>query len=160
MNYWKTLAIASTLIILPVSTFAAKSQPTIDRIESTTEMNIAHRSHHGKGMRGRGMERLLSKLDLSAEQTQQIEAIKEQSATATEDLYAQMETQHQEMRSLLASDANVDEIRSEFQASQQLRQQLDTNRFETMLQIREILTPEQKAQVAELMQNRSKRFER
>jgi Spy/CpxP family protein refolding chaperone len=56
------------------------------------------------------------------------------------------------MRSLLAENANPDELRQQHQQIQTLHQQLGNQRFETMLQVREILTPEQRSQMAELIQ--------
>ena len=57
------------------------------------------------------------------------------------------------MQTLLASDASTEEIREQQQEAQNLRQQLDSNRFETMLEIREILTPEQRARMLELRES-------
>ncbi|MEM8721181.1 MAG: Spy/CpxP family protein refolding chaperone [Cyanobacteria bacterium P01_G01_bin.39] len=160
MTNWKTLAISSILVILPFSVYAAKAQSNINQIQSTSPMEIAYRLGQGRGKRGQRMEKLLQNLDLSDEQSQQVKAIQEQSATTAEDLREQIKAQRQEMQSLFASDANTDEIRSEFQAGQQLRQQLSTNRFEIMLQIREILTPEQREKAVELMEQRhQRRFE-
>ncbi|MEM7594522.1 MAG: Spy/CpxP family protein refolding chaperone [Cyanobacteria bacterium P01_A01_bin.83] len=160
MTNWKTLAISGILVILPVSVYAAKAQSNINQIQSTSPMEIAQRSENARGKRGQRMEKLLQNLDLTDEQSQQVKAIQEQSATTVEDIREQIQAQRQEMQSLFASDANTDEIRSQFQASQQLRQQLSTNRFETMLQIREILTPEQREKAVELMEQRhQRRFE-
>ena len=58
------------------------------------------------------------------------------------------------MRSLLASNASEEQLRKQHQNIQGLRQQLGNNRFETMLQVREILTPEQRTQMAELMEQK------
>ena len=57
-----------------------------------------------------------------------------------------------QMRSLMVADTNSDELRQQHQQIQTLHQQLGTQRFETMLQVREVLTPEQRSQMAELMQ--------
>ena len=58
------------------------------------------------------------------------------------------------MRSLLANDASEEQLRQQHQNIQGLRQQLGNNRFETMLQVREILTPEQRTQMAELIEQK------
>ena len=70
-----------------------------------------------------------------------------------------MQTNRQEMQSLLASNADPEQLRANHQAGQNLRQELDTNRFETLLEIREVLTLEQRTQMAQLMeQRRGRRF--
>ena len=106
------------------------------------------------------MGKLFEQLDLTPEQSQNIEAIQNQSKSDREALRSQMETQHQEMRSLLASDTSTEQLRQQHQQVEELHQQLGNNRFETMLRIREVLTTEQRAKIAELMeQHRGKRFD-
>ena len=62
------------------------------------------------------------------------------------------------MRSLLTSNANPNQLRQQHQAMQDLRQQLGNSRFESMLEVREILTPEQRQKMADMMaQHRGKR---
>lgn len=164
MMNWKTLAVATgALIILPLGSYAAQShrETTNNNIQEQSNMRyFAQGMKHGKrGGGDRGMEKLLQQLDLTTEQSQQIETIREQSKTAAQDLHEQMQAQRQEMRALLASDEDVEQIRAEYQETQNLHQQLANNRFETMLQIREVLTSEQRAEIAELMeQHRGRRF--
>ena len=117
---------------------------------------------HDKKPKGEKVERLLQQLDLTIEQRQKIEAIQEESNTKTEALEAlhqEMHSQYQKMESLLASNASTEQLRQQHQQLEKLHQQLDNNRFETMLRIREVLTSEQRAKIAELMeQNRDRRF--
>jgi periplasmic protein CpxP/Spy len=164
MNWKIFSAVTAALFILPLGTYAA----TLNQDNNTQESMITmgkmvqnHDKRQNRGDRGDGMDKLLEQLDLTPEQSQNIEAIKEQSKTATESLRSQMQTQHQEMRSLLASDASTEQLRQQHQQVEELHQQLGNNRFETMLRIREVLTSEQRAKIAELMeQHRGKRFDR
>ena len=98
------------------------------------------------------MDKLMEQLDLSPEQSQQVEAIQEESKTTAEEIEPQVRSQREEMKSLMASDASTEEIRSQYQEAQALRQKMGDNRFETMLRIREVLTSEQRAKIAELME--------
>jgi len=68
-----------------------------------------------------------------------------------------MQAEKQEMRSLLQSDASTAVLTEQHQKLQALRQQKGDNRFETMLQVREILTPEQRAKMAELISQKAER---
>lgn len=97
---------------------------------------------------------MLEQLNLTPEQSQQIETIETESRTQNETLHQEMQAIHDEMRSLLASDTSVEQLREQHQKMQDLHQQFGDNRFETMLQIREVLTPEQRSQMAELMEQR------
>jgi len=151
---WKTLTLTvSALLIVPTSINAAESyQTNLDR--GIENMGLyAQRAKRGKSDRGQKMERMLQQLNLTSEQSQQIEAIKERSQTNMEGLREQAKVQKEEMQTLLASDASTEEIREQQQEAQNLRQQLDSNRFETMLEIREILTPEQRARMLELRES-------
>ncbi len=153
---WRTFSVvAATLLILPLGTYAAQiNQKVNNNQESATNMaNLAqYQVKHGrKHRRGEGFKRLLEQLDLTADQSQQIEAIQEKSRTEKETLRQQMQTRHQEMRSLFTSDSTPEQLREQHEQLQALHQQLANNRFETMLQVREILTPEQRTQMAELM---------
>jgi len=158
---WKTLALtAGALLILPTSINAAESYQTN---QNQGIENIENMGHHaqsakrGRGDRGQKMERMLEQLDLTSEQSEQIETIQERSQTASAGLREQLQTQRQSMKSLLASDAAIEEIREQHQEAQNLHQQLDNNRFETMLEIREVLTSEQRAEMAEAIESRQGR---
>ena len=149
--------IAATTILLGANTALAQ-----DNMRENTMMEWSHQNKHGdkrgmKGMRG-GIDRLVQQLDLTSEQSEQIEAIKEQSETENQALFEQLQTNRQQMQSLLAGNADPEQLRANHQAGQNLRQELDTNRFETLLEIREVLTPEQRTQMAQLMEQRGRRF--
>lgn len=159
---WKTLTLTvGALLVLPLSINAAES------FQTTQNQEIGNMGHHtqiarrGKrGDRGQKMERLLQQLDLTSEQSQQIETIKERSQSEMEGLKEQLQTQKQAMKSLLSSDAAAEEIREQHLVAQNLHQQLDSNRFETMLEIREVLTAEQRAEMAEIIESRRDRGEK
>ena len=72
-----------------------------------------------------------------------------------------MKTNKEQMRSLLATDTPIEQLREQHQKLLDLRQQADSNRFETMIKIRQTLTPEQRAKMAQLrkqhLQNRGNR---
>lgn len=155
---WRTFsAVTAAVLILPIGTYAAQAQDNNSRGNSTMEWS--HHKHNRKqGMRG-GINKLVQQLDLTSEQSDQIKAISEQSETENQALFEQLQTNRQEMQSLLASNADPEQLRANHQNLQNLRQELGNNRFETMLKIREVLTPEQRTQMAELMsQRRGRRF--
>lgn len=104
----------------------------------------------GRGDRGgRGMQ-MLEQLNLSETQRQQIQAIREQAKANSEQLREQMQTAREQMRALMASNASESELRQQHQVIENWRDQMSDRRFDTMLQIRQVLTPEQRAQLAEL----------
>ena len=154
---WRIPATLAAIAILPLGANAVLAQ---NNLGENTTMERSHHKHGMKGERGMrgGANRLLEQLDLTSEQSEQIEAIQEQSETENQALFEQLQTNHQQMQSLLSSNANSEELRANHQQEQNLRQQLGNNRFETMLEIREVLTPEQRTQMTELMEKKGRKF--
>lgn len=99
---------------------------------------------------GGRMGRVLEQLNLTSEQQQQIDNIREQRKASSENLREQFQAAREEMRSLQASNASAAQLRQQRQEMEQIKEQLEDQRFEAMLEIREILTPEQRAQLAEI----------
>ena len=159
---WRTFSVVTAaLLILPLGTYAAQINQEANKIPESTTNTIQlaqYQVKHGrKHLRGEGFKRLLGQLDLTPEQSQEIEAIQEKSRAEKETLRQQMQTKHQEMRSLFTSDSTPEQLREQHEQLQALHQELATNRFETMLQVREVLTPEQRTQMAELMAQRGRK---
>ena len=154
---WRIPAITAAMLILPLGTYAA--QPNSHNEGSTMEWSQSQNKHGNKMGRRGGIGKLMQQLDLTSEQSAQIEAIQEQSQNEKQALWQQMQTNRQAMQSLLSSNASTEELRATHQDTQNIQQELSNNRFETMLEIREVLTPEQRTQMAELMsQHRGRRF--
>ena len=93
-------------------------------------------------------------LNLSTEQKERIAAIHEQARQDIDKLHAQLLTADNQMRSLLESNASPEQLRQQHQRIQQMHQQLDNKHFETMLAERQVLTPEQLAQLSRISQQR------
>ncbi|UBF25031.1 Spy/CpxP family protein refolding chaperone [Kovacikia minuta CCNUW1] len=90
-------------------------------------------------------------INLTTEQKNRIQAIHEKTQNAAKNLHQQLRQALEQERSLMAGNATAEQIQQQHQQVQRLFQQLDDQRFEAMLSIREILTPDQRAQVATLM---------
>lgn len=98
--------------------------------------------------------RLIEELNLSFAQQQQLEAIRQQRQLEMQSLKQRVRDLRQEMEQLMASNASQDQLRSKFQQVQALKNQIAEARFEQMLAMREVLTPEQRAKFNELMLQR------
>ena len=105
-----------------------------------------------RGMGREGMEqKWAQELNLTSAQQSQIKAIRDQEKTGAESLRQQMKTAREQLKTLMAGNASDGQIRQQHQQVQQLGQQLSDHRFDTMLKIRSVLTPEQRTKAAELM---------
>ncbi|NES69331.1 MAG: Spy/CpxP family protein refolding chaperone, partial [Okeania sp. SIO2D1] len=98
---------------------------------------------------GKGM-RWLQELDLTSEQQERIQAIHEQAKADMESLHQQMQEAREQMTNLMSGNASAEQLRNQQDKIQALHEQLGDKRFETMLAVREILTPEQREQLAQL----------
>lgn len=151
-------AVAASFILLPLGVQAAQTNLVNNNIQETQSntIQIAQNQMRPNKRMGRGnrMEKLLQQIDLSSEQSQQIEAIQEQFRSENEPLWQEMQANKQQMGNLLSSDASNEELRQQYQQLQSLRQQLSDNRFENMLQVRDVLTPEQRSELAQIMEQR------
>ena len=150
-------AVATSFLLLPLGVNAAQNNLTNDIQEThsdTIQLSQNLMTQNKRMGRGNRMEKLLQQIDLNSEQTQQIEAIQEQFRSENEALWQEMQDNRQQMETLLSSDTSNEELRQQYQQLQSLRQQLSDNRFENMLQIRDVLTPEQRSELAQIMEQK------
>lgn len=156
MTFRRTVLLSALPVLLLAGGTFAVAQSNSDSFRVAQQPIEAEEEGPRHGRR-HGGDRWLEQLDLSAEQSEQIQTIKEQARANSEGLHQQMEQEKEELRSLLASDATADQLRQQHQQVQTLKMQLGDRRFETMLAVREVLTPEQRTELAELAEARGER---
>ena len=105
-----------------------------------------------------GEFKLLEQLNLSTEQTQKLKAIYSQYKEEISQRKKTLRQTTKQLRTLMVSTASTEEIRAQYQQVEMVRQQLETASFESMLAMREVLTPAQRAQFAQLMEQQEKTF--
>ena len=96
--------------------------------------------------------RVLKQLNLSPEQLQKLKTIRDRQVPQIRDLAQQSRQANKELRDLLAGTESSDVIRSKHTQVLNLQQELRKQHFERMLVMREILTPQQRSQLNEIMQ--------
>jgi len=94
---------------------------------------------------------VLKKLNLSNTQMQQLKAIRDRNKDTLKSSTQQLRQASQDIQNLLAGTAPTEQIRSKFNQVQNLKQQVAKLQFEQMLAMREILTPQQRMQLAQAM---------
>lgn len=102
----------------------------------------------------RGKARLVQELNLSPEQTRRLEAIQTQYRDQISQRKQAARQAEQELRALLAGTASTEQIRDKYRQVETLKREAAQVRFDSMLAMRDVLTPEQRRQFAERMQNR------
>lgn len=106
---------------------------------------------------GRRLARLSQELNLTPDQETQIRTIFEAAKADTADEREELRAARQELQALLAGDASESALRQQHGVIQDLRAELSDRRFEGILDVREVLTPEQRDRFVELSAERRQR---
>lgn len=101
---------------------------------------------------------LLQNLDLTQEQLEQLQTVRQRYQNQISQNAQALRQARQELQGLMAGTSPESEIRRKFRQVQSLDQRVDELRFESMLAMRQVLTPEQRRQVAQEFQNRRQRI--
>jgi len=96
--------------------------------------------------------KVLKQLNLSTEQLQKLKAIRDRDLARIRELTQQSRQANKELRDLLSGTESSDVIRTKHNQVLALQQELRSKHFERMLAMREILTPQQRSQLNEIMQ--------
>ena len=138
------LALAVALPLMPLST---QAQP---------EVNPDNPSARGVES---GLD-LLIELGLSDEQLLEIMSLRRQSRAAHQDRREELRQAQQQLQDLLAGTAPEEEVRSQFERVQSMRQELASEQFEHLMAIREVLEPEQRSMLTHRLGGRRDRWRR
>ena len=102
-------------------------------------------------------QRLMESLNLNDQQKQDLNAIRQKYQSQMNTIVSQLQIRQDELRTLMSGNASDDAIRAKHNQVAELRQQLGDLRFESMLESRKVLTPDQRKQFAQLMDERRSR---
>ena len=103
--------------------------------------------------------RMLKNLNLSPSQLQKLKEIRDRDRDKIRNLSQQVRQANRELRELLGSETSVDLIRNKHNQIQDQQRQVRNLHFERMLAMREVLTPQQRSQLQEILQkNRPNRM--
>jgi periplasmic protein CpxP/Spy len=142
---------AVSSILIPLSNHIAVAQNNQSSIIRQQPRLIAQEPPEGgRGYGSKQRKDFMKDLNLSSEQQTKIKAIRDQNKQDTQGLREQLKTLHQQMKSLGVNSTD-DQLRQQHEQVKNLRQQLEDKRFEEMLAIRKVLTPEQRAKLAQKM---------
>jgi periplasmic protein CpxP/Spy len=160
MKSQSVIRYVASMLLIPATGFAiinsaAHFSPALaDSLSSSTSIlaqNAPTQTPAEKQERGNRGEKMFQQLNLSADQQAQIKSIKAQAKTSNQALRQQLKTAREQLKALLASsDASDSALRQAHQQLQPLSQQMSDQRFDTMLKIRNVLTPAQRTKLAEL----------
>ncbi len=96
----------------------------------------------------------IQKLNLTEEQTQRMQEIQNQYKGQIAEKQNSFHRAQQELREMIASSASPTQIRAKHREVQLLKDQLERLHLESIIAIREVLTPEQRRQFDQIMEER------
>ncbi|HLO49426.1 MAG TPA: Spy/CpxP family protein refolding chaperone [Kamptonema sp.] len=134
------------LLILSLGSTAAIAAPKLPQIIAQAP------PEPGPPMRDGGQ--LFEKLNLTADQKQKIQTIRNQYQGQITQRREAMRQSQQELMSLMSGTASESQIREKHRQVLAQGQQMAEMQFEVMLAMRQVLTPEQRRQLAQMMQER------
>jgi len=97
---------------------------------------------------------MFEKLNLSADQKQKMQAVRAQYKDQISQRMQAVRQARKELETMMAGQATASQMRDKHRQIMGLRQQLEDVQFESTLAMRELLTSEQRSQLAQLMQQR------
>ncbi|OAB57809.1 hypothetical protein AY600_08450 [Phormidium willei BDU 130791] len=106
-----------------------------------------------RGPGGGRQMRWIDELDLTPEQTESIQAIRDRYQPQIDALREQMQQHRSTMHNAMGSNASDAEIRQHRQQMMELRNEMSDLRFNSMMDIRGVLTDEQRTQVRDWMED-------
>ncbi|MFB2975647.1 Spy/CpxP family protein refolding chaperone [Microseira sp. BLCC-F43] len=141
------LRLAFVVTVLSVTLDGASTLAVPDPL-----LPLAIAQNEGRANRpDRGMPRWIGQLNLTPDQMQRMQAIRQVYQNQISQRAQALRQAETELTGLIASNADSNQIRAKHNQVLSLRQQLAQVRFESMLEMREVLTPEQRRQLAQRM---------
>ncbi|MGB3533033.1 MAG: Spy/CpxP family protein refolding chaperone [Microcoleaceae cyanobacterium] len=152
LRYWSVVCAAVVVCLsIPKLAMASQEETTsfeMSQIEMSQTTNIRQHDDDSPAVG------LFDELNVTSEQKQEIQQIRDQHRVTLEQRQQQLKQVQQELNQLIASEAAKDQIRLKHEQLLQMTQDMKELNFDVMMQLRDILTPEQRARFAEIMQNR------
>lgn len=153
----RRIAIISTLLFI-LGGGVALAQPWWD----TGEM---YHAQQGPGRRGpggfqggrgnnNGPSRFMEALDLTPEQVEQMQDIRNRYQPQMKEKRDEMQTARESLHNLMMSDASSEEVQGQYEQVSRVREEMARLHFESMLEMREVLTPEQRQEFGDMMEQR------
>jgi len=120
----------------------------------TQTMELAQAQNRWGGNREQKQSRLVEELNLTTQQQQQMQAIKARYEPQMNQLREEMKTERQTLQTMMTGNESAENIRAQNQTIANLNQRMRSLGFESMLEMREVLTPEQRQKFAQMMNQR------
>jgi periplasmic protein CpxP/Spy len=155
----RPISVGLAMLTLACGSSAALANSSFSDINKPSSVVLLEYAQAGESPRREKKRKgVLEQLNLSSQQQQQISTIRQKYRPNMEQVRTRLRTARQELQQLMVGDATKDNIRAKHQQVGELHQELDTLRFESMLEIRDVLTTAQRQELDRMMQQRRTRM--
>ena len=145
-----TMALTLAANLAPSATVLSYPQDGLFIVQSSSPQRPENRPRRMNNSR----EGLIEQLKLTDDQKSKVAAIRQKYQEKTQELRETLRSNEQELNSLLSNNASDRDIRSKHQQVSRNRQEISNLQFESFLEIRQVLTPAQRKEFSQLMQER------
>ena len=155
--YFSTLSILGTTMALTLAANLASTATVLsypqDRLFIAQTSSPQRPENRPRGMNN-SREGLIEQLNLTDDQKSKVAAIRQKYRGQIRKLQETIINNEQELNSLLSNNASDRDIRAKHQQISRNRQEISNLQFESFLEIRQVLTPAQRTEFSQLMQER------
>ncbi|MCA2682966.1 MAG: Spy/CpxP family protein refolding chaperone [Microcystis sp. M038S2] len=149
-----TMALTLAVNLAPTATVLSYPQDRLFIAQTSSPQRPESRPRRVNNSR----EGLIEQLNLTDDQKSKVAAIRQKYRGQIQKLQETIRNNEQELNSLLSNNASDRDIRSKHQQISRNRQEISNLQFENFLEIRQVLTPAQRMEFSQLMQERCPNF--
>ncbi len=160
---FKILAILWGIVSVAFSTNAIESSSQLSSIplelpfvssKQPETMELAQAKPLGDETDDLSRRRFWQKLNLTSEQQQQMQVVKQKYKPEMSSLRGQIQAEREKLATMMQGNQSDSSLRAQHQKIVNLDQQIHNLRFESMLEMRSVLNTQQRQEFAEMMGNR------
>lgn len=155
--YFSTLSILGTTMVLTLAANLAPSATVLSYPQDglfIAQTSSPQRPENRPRRINNSREGLIEQLKLTDDQKSKVAAIRQKYRVQIQKLQETIRKNEQELNSLLSNNASDRDIRAKHQQISLNRQEISNLQFESFLEIRQVLTPAQRTEFSQLMQER------
>ncbi len=145
---------ATILVSLPFNYLQVKAETTTFKNTSSNLQKYFVQNPEGKKEDELGDEKFMEKLNLTEEQKQKIQVIRQKYQPEIQQTDQSLRAEKSKLREMMVKNQSSDQMRNQHRKIVALHQKINNLRFERMLEIREVLTVQQRQDFASMMEKR------
>ncbi|MCA6553472.1 MAG: Spy/CpxP family protein refolding chaperone [Pseudanabaena sp.] len=157
-----TAAITSGVIVSTTASLQSQSVKYQDQTKVETQKQLQHPNNFAElpestnkfaaNSPNMPSGKVLKQLNLTLEQLQKLKAVRDRDQKQIRELGQKLRQTNKELQDLLAGNEGSDVIRAKHKQVIELQRELQNKHFERMLAMREVLTPQQRRQLKDIME--------